>query len=159
MYTNIEFKKLINNRKKWVSYSKENNFDFDSILSGMYNDPSHTIIYQILQNAEDEVAKEVGFELLEDRLNRFHNGKDLDLEDIKGVTGFGYSKKKDDLTAIGKFGVGFKSVFAITETPYIYSGDCNIKIMDFVIPIMVNHKKFKDTLIFLPFNHNIRFQE
>jgi hypothetical protein len=152
-----EFEKLIEKRKDWVRSSKENKFDFDSILAGLYNDISH-FIYEILQNAEDEGAKEVRFELFEDRLDVYHNGKDFDLEDIDGVTGIGISKKKDDLTSIGKFGVGFKSVFAVTETPYIFSGEYRIKIEDFVIPsvVAINNEQINGTLIRLPFNHKLR---
>ena len=150
---------LIDKRKKWVKSSKENKFDFDSILAGLYNDPSH-FIYEILQNAEDEGAKEVRFEIFEDRLDIYHDGKDFDIEDIDGVTGIGISRKKDDLTSIGKFGVGFKSVFAITETPYIFSGEYRIKIEDFVIPSVVNsNEQVERTLIRLPFNHKLRHQE
>src|SRR4030042_6960352 len=156
MANNKEFEKLIEKRKDWVRASKENKFDFDSLLAGLYNDPSH-FIYEILQNAEDEGAKEVRFELFEDRLDVYHNGKDFDLEDIDGVTGIGISKKKDDLTSIGKFGVGFKSVFAVTETPYIFSGEYNIKIEDFVIPSEVSNKEqINGTLVRLPFNHKLR---
>lgn len=154
--SNKEFESLVENRKDWVRSSKENKFNFDSILAGLYNDPSH-FIYEILQNAEDEGAKEVRFELFEDGLDVYHNGKDFNLEDIDGVTGIGISKKKDDLTSIGKFGVGFKSVFAVTETPHIFSGEYNIKIDDFVIPSVVSNEQIKGTLIRLPFNHKSRF--
>lgn len=153
---NKEFERLIEKRKDWVRSSKENNFDFDSILAGLYNDPSH-FIYEILQNAEDAHAKEVRFELFEDRLDVYHDGKDFDLKDIDGVTGIGISTKKDDLNLIGKFGVGFKSVFAVTENPYIFSGEYKIKIEDFVIPSVVSDsEQVEGTLIRLPFNHNLR---
>jgi hypothetical protein len=152
---NNEFERLIEKRKDWVRSSKENKFDFDSILAGLYNDPSH-FIYEILQNAEDEGAKEVRFELFEDRLDVYHNGTDFDFEDIDGVTGIGISKKKDDLNSIGKFGVGFKSVFAVTETPYILSGEYKIKIEEFVIPSVVSSSDQVDgTLIRLPFDHKL----
>jgi len=39
--SNKEFERLVENRKDWVRSSKENKFDFDSILAGLYNDPSH----------------------------------------------------------------------------------------------------------------------
>ena len=156
MINNKDLEKLIEKRKGWVKSSEENKFDFDSILAGLYNNPSH-FIYEILQNAEDEGAKKVRFELLEDRLDVYHNGKDFDLEDIDGVTGIGISKKKDDLTTIGKFGVGFKSVFAVTETPYIFSGEYRIKIEDFVIPSVVSDNgQVNGTLISIPFNHKLR---
>lgn len=156
---NSDFLNLIERRKKWVASSKENKFDFGSLLAGLYHDPSH-FIYEILQNAEDEGAKEVRFELFEDRLDIYHNGKDFDLQDIDGVTGIGISKKKEDLTSIGKYGVGFKSVFAVTETPYIFSGEYNIKIEDFVVPSEINTtEQVEKTLIRLPFNHKKRLKE
>ncbi len=156
-----EIQRLIEKRRNWVKYSKENNFDFDSILAGLYTDPSH-FIYELLQNAEDEGAKEIRFELFKDRLDVYHNGKDFDLQDIEGVTGIGISKKKGDLNLIGKFGVGFKSVFAVTQTPEIYSGEYKIRIEDFVIPTPLNdsstpHKN--GTLIRIPFNHQFRSKE
>lgn len=151
----MTFEELVKKRKKWVESSKENQFDFDSILAGLYNDPSH-FIFELLQNAEDERATKVRFELFKDRLDFYHNGKDFDIDDIDGVTGIGISKKKEDLTSIGKFGVGFKSVFAITETPYIYSGDYKIKIEDFVVPSVIENGEYSNTLIRLPFNHKTR---
>ena len=158
---NKEFEELIKKRKEWVRSSKENNFDFDSILAGLYTEPSH-FIYELLQNAEDEGAKEIRFELFEDRLDVYHNGKDFDLQDIDGVTGIGISKKKEDLNSIGKFGVGFKSVFAVTQNPYIFSGEYAIKIEDFVVPTPIddNSKTRKnETLIRIPFNHKFRSRE
>ena len=155
----VKFDELVKKRKKWVASSKENKFDFESILAGLYNDPSH-FIYELLQNAEDEGAKEAKFDLFKDRLDFHHNGKDFDINDIEGVTGIGISKKKENLNLIGKFGVGFKSVFAITETPYIFSGKYSIKIEDFVVPAIVdNDEKINGTLIRLPFNHRKRSQE
>ena len=78
------------------------------------------------------------------------------------MTGIGISKKKKDLNFIGEFGVGFKSVFAVTQTPYIISGEYKIKIEDFVIPtpIDVSSTNLKNgTLIRTPFNHKYRSRE
>lgn len=156
---NESFAKLIEESKEWVRLSKSRGYDFDSILAGLHNDPSH-FIYEMLQNAEDEEAKEVRFELFEDRLDIYHDGKPFDFEDIKGVTGIGISTKKGMPGAIGKFGVGFKSVFAITETPYVFSGEYKIKIDDFVIPSVVDDNcQISETLIRLPFNHSKRTKE
>lgn len=79
------FDKLISRRQRWVQSSKENNFDFDSILAGIYNDPSH-FIYEILQNAEDANATEISFNLYSNRLKIKHNGKDFDFNDVDGIT-------------------------------------------------------------------------
>lgn len=151
-----EFQNLINARQSWVESSKKNNFDFDSILPGLYYDPSH-FIYEILQNAEDKNAKEIAFNLSENYLEIVHNGENFDFPDIDGVTGIGISTKKDDLNSIGKFGIGFKSVFAITQTPIIHSGDYHIKIEEYVLPSVISTKyNIGNTNITLPFNHSKR---
>lgn len=150
---------LIRKREQWVESSRDNNFDFNTILAGLYADPSH-FIYELLQNAEDEGAKQITIRLFKDKLEFYHDGKNFDVKDIDGVTGLGNSKKKEDLNAIGKFGVGFKSVFAVTRTPYIFSGEYKIKIRDFVVPVRINSEERIDkTLIRLPFNHDSRSQE
>lgn len=152
---NQNFDKLISKRQHWVQSSKENNFDFDSILAGIYNDPSH-FIYEILQNAEDAKATEISFTLFLDRLEIEHNGKQFDFKDVDGITGIGISTKKDDINSIGKFGVGFKSVFAITQTPVIHSSAFHFEIKDFVIPSIIDNNGITETLIVLPFNHPSR---
>lgn len=151
-----EIEKLKTNRKEWVDSSVKNNFDFKDILVGPYSDPSH-FIFEVLQNAEDAWATYVMFELFPERINIYHNGTDFDIKDVDGVTGIGISKKKGDITQIGKFGFGFKSVFAVTSTPFIFSGHYHFKIENFVIPIEVENKEeVKGTLISLPFNHEKR---
>ncbi len=155
---NENFDKLITKRQQWVQSSKENNFDFDSILAGIYNDPSH-FIYEILQNAEDAKATTISFYLYSDRLEIKHNGKDFDFNDVDGITGIGISTKKEDINSIGKFGVGFKSVFAITQTPVIHSGDFHFEIKDFVIPSLIDNNGITETLIVLPFNHPSRTED
>jgi hypothetical protein len=155
---NENFEKLISKRRRWVQSSKENNFDFDSILAGIYNDPSH-FIYEILQNAEDANATEISFNLHNDYLEIKHNGKDFDFDDVDGITGIGISTKKEDINSIGKFGVGFKSVFAITQVPVIHSGLFHFEIKDFVIPSLIDNNGIKETLIVLPFDHPSRSKE
>lgn len=149
---------LISKRKQWVQSSNENNFNFEGILAGLYNDPSH-FIYEILQNAEDAGATEIIFKVSKTNLEIIHNGKDFDFDDVKGITGIGISTKKDDINAIGKFGVGFKSVFAITKTPVIHSGNYHFEIDDFVVPSEIPSSDLESTLIILPFNHPTRKEE
>jgi len=155
----LDFQQLVLKRKKWVEINRENNFDLNGILAGLYNDPSH-FVYEILQNAEDAGANTVRFKLHVDRLEIFHDGVDFNDEDIDGITGIGISTKKDDINAIGKFGVGFKSVFAITQTPIIHSGPYHIEIKDFVVPSKISSsEEVEHTKITLPFNHELRSEE
>jgi hypothetical protein len=148
-----QFSTLVKKRKRWVRSSQENDFDFDGILAGQYNDRSH-FIYEILQNAEDAGASKVAFELSEDQLDIYHDGDDFTFKDVEGITGIGESKKKRDPNKIGEFGVGFKSVFAITETPHVYSGTYSFKIEDFVVPVTLdNNETLERTKITLPFKH------
>lgn len=154
-----QFEDLVKKRKNWVTSSKENNFDFDSILSGLYNNPSH-FIYEILQNAEDAGASSITFNLSKDNLEAIHNAKkDFDFADVDGITGIGISTKKEDINKIGKFGVGFKSVFAITQSPEIESGNFHFQIENFVVPKSLEKNNKKGTIIQLPFNHPIRKQD
>ena len=107
---------------------------FRRLLSDLYPDTAH-FIYELLQNAEDTKATTVHFTLNENCLEFIHNGERLFSEtDVKSITSFGNSTKRDDPTSIGKFGVGFKAVFAYTDTPEIHSGDFHFRIYDFVVP-------------------------
>ena len=145
---------LISNRKVWLDSTNKNNFNLEDLLAKPYSDPAH-FIFELLQNADDAGATEVEFELKSDCFVMRHNAKkDFDLKDIEGVTGIGNSPKKDELRPIGKFGLGFKSVFAVTNSPIIYSGIYRIMIKDFVLPIQVDGPLSVDgTQIILPFNN------
>ena len=145
---------LISNRKVWLDSTNKNKFNLDNLLAKPYSDPAH-FIFELLQNADDAGATEVEFELKSDCFVMRHNAKkNFDLKDIEGVTGIGNSQKKDELMPIGKFGLGFKSVFAVTNSPIIYSGIYRIMIKDFVLPIQVDGPLSVDgTQIILPFNN------
>ena len=157
MKINPELGELIGKRERWVEANQENEFDIEGILSGLYDDPSH-LVYEILQNAEDVGANRVKFTLKEDMLKIAHNGENFLYSNVDAITGIGKSTKKDDLTSIGKFGVGFKSVFAITTLPGIHSHPYYFNIKNFVVPDpyspsseIENNKQ--ETVIILPFNH------
>ncbi len=145
---------LIDKRKRYIEAERENGFNIKSILSGLYDDPSH-FIYEILQNAEDAHANEIIFKLFSDKIVVLNDGVDFIFEDVDSITSIGKSTKTEDLNAIGKFGIGFKSVFAITNTPTIRSGEYSFKIIDYVLPNQIkdNIKSTKKTQIEIPFNH------
>lgn len=129
----VNFVKASKGRGAYVGLKK--------LLTELYPDKAH-FIYELLQNAEDQDATKVEFILLNDRLVFRHNGKnDFTLNDIDSITNIGNSTKIDDPTTIGKFGVGFKAVYAYTNTPEIHSGEFDFKIIDMLIPENIGVEK------------------
>jgi len=129
------------------------------LLAHLYSDRTH-FIYEILQNAEDAGARagkpvRISFYLFEDRLEIRHNGKLFDEADVRGICGLVEGTKKEDLTQIGKFGIGFKSVYAYTNTPKVFSGDEAFCIKNYVLPHLAEKAAIQDdeTLFVFPFNH------
>jgi len=148
----MQFDDLIQSRSEWIEKSRENNFDFDAILSGLYTDSSH-FIYELIQNAEDANASYIEFRLTQNQIEVIHDGDDFTYDDVDGVTSIGKAGKRDDVNKIGTFGVGFKSVFAITKTPFVHSGKYHFKITDFVLPTTVTQIPLNNTTKFVfPFN-------
>lgn len=130
------FNELKELRKNLVKINKDNGtlLGLKGLLTKLYPDKAH-FIYELLQNAEDQHASEVIFTLFKDRLVFTHNGEnDFTLENIDSITNVGDSTKADDSTTIGKFGVGFKAVYAYTNTPEIHSGKFDFKIEEMFIP-------------------------
>jgi hypothetical protein len=103
------------------------------LLGQLYSDRTH-FIFELIQNAEDAGATELTFELFEDRLEVRHDGRPFTTADVRGICGVGQGAKAEDLTQIGKFGIGFKSVYAYTNTPRIYSSDEHFRIEKYVRP-------------------------
>ena len=131
-----DLRELHKKRKKWVEANQENNFEdgIKQLLTDLYPDNAH-FIYELLQNAEDAGASEVRFVLKEDSAIFEHNGSRIfSLKDVDAITSIGFSTKRDDYTSIGKFGIGFKAVFAYTATPEIESGEFHFCIHDMVVP-------------------------
>lgn len=133
------FEELSQRRRNYVAAAQDNGFEdgLRNLLADLYPDNAH-FIYELLQNAEDAGASEVTFELQLDGLKVEHDGKRLfDLRDIASITGIGQSTKPDDETKIGKFGVGFKAVFAYTQTPVIHSGEYSFAIQNLFMPVRI----------------------
>ena len=154
----IDIATLTKKRKKYVESARENNFEEGllNLLTELYPDNAH-FIYELLQNAEDTKATKILFELYDDQLVFYHNGKrDFDYDDIESITNIGHSTKKDDINQIGKFGVGFKAVFSYTSMPEIHSREVSFRIKDLFIPETIPPATVKDpytTMMIFPFNH------
>lgn len=117
---------IASQRQKLLDGIDANNGDINlDIFEDFYPDQAH-FIYELLQNAEDTEATEVFFELNENECSFEHNGtRHFNENDIRGITGIHNSTKKEQKDKIGKFGVGFKSVFVYTDSPAIYSQEYN----------------------------------
>ncbi|GAA4561038.1 sacsin N-terminal ATP-binding-like domain-containing protein [Planotetraspora kaengkrachanensis] len=102
-------------------------------LQRLYADRTH-FIFELLQNAEDAHATQVTFVLDRHQLVVQHDGRPFDEADVRGICGVSASTKDDELTAIGKFGIGFKSVYAYTTLPEVHSGEENFRIRHYVRP-------------------------
>src|SRR5947209_1794260 len=101
------------------------------LLADQYSDRTH-FIYELLQNAEDAIGwrlqsetgfqRAVTFRLGRDALSFRHSGLPFAEEHVRGICNIGKGTKRRDLTAIGKHGIGFKSVYAYTRHPEVHSG-------------------------------------
>lgn len=136
-----------------------------------YSDSAH-FIYELLQNADDTKASWVEFELQKNGLWFRHNGsvrftisdpehEEPDSESgalghINAITSIGNSTKIDQ-QKIGKFGIGFKAVFAYSDTPHIYDDAFSFKLENYIVPHVIDpdgvKRKQGETLFFFPFNH------
>jgi len=154
-----------------IKYGTDVNRYGPIILSKMYSDRTH-FLYELLQNTEDACERaamshhdeefNVFFNLFPDRLEIWHNGIPFNEKDVKGICGLAAGTKVDDYSQIGKFGIGFKSVYAYTKSPKIYSSNKSGKSFFFIIedfvhphPIdKISHIRDVQTLIVIPFNHD-----
>jgi hypothetical protein len=124
------------------------------LLANLYSDRTH-FVYELLQNAEDARATEVEFQLFSDRLELTHDGRLFDETDVRGICGLVEGTGRNDLNRIGKFGIGFKSVYAYTAAPEVHSGSEHFSIRHYVQPHPIPAKRIPrhKTLFVLPFNH------
>lgn len=83
-------------------------------------------ILELIQNAEDAgsgtgVSGNVEIWINKKRLKFVHNGRPFNEEDVRALCSI-RSSKKPELGTLGYLGIGFKSVFKVTDSPEIYSG-------------------------------------
>lgn len=103
------------------------------IVEDQYPDRAH-FIFELLQNAEDVKAKTAEFVLHRDKVVFEHDGATFTEDNVRGITNIGEGTKPEGGDEIGRFGVGFKAVFAYTESPAIWSPSFCFSISDFVYP-------------------------
>ena len=90
-----------------------------------YSDRTH-FIYELVQNADDNKSQCIELQLYENGLLVWNDGRQFSEADVRSICSIGFSNK--DLTQIGTFGMGFKAVYAYTDSPEVYSGDERFRI-------------------------------
>lgn len=130
-----------------------------------YSDEAH-FINELLQNSDDALASTVNIKLYADRIEYSHNGtvafsisdpdkegKDAERGHLNAITSIGASTKGGG-NAIGKFGIGFKSVFRYTDCPHIEDDNFSFEIHDYIVPIKADrgqiHRTKGETTFSLP---------
>ena len=136
----IDYQKIYaTNRDEWKALTREPQ-KYEALLAGHYSDSNH-FVYELLQNAEDENATKVVIEYYNDQLVFYHNGDPFDEGDVIGVSSMLMgTKDRNDAQTIGRFGMGFKSVFKYTYQPEIYSDNEAFVIKNYLLPVEVKTK-------------------
>lgn len=148
----IDYRKIYDtNRDQWKALTSEPQ-KYEALLAGHYSESNH-FVYELLQNAEDEFADRVVIEYYDDRLVFYHNGNPFDAKDVRGVSSMLMgTKDRDSAQTIGRFGMGFKSVFKYTYQPKIYSDDEAFIIENYLLPSEINdgwdYRKEKESLYY-----------
>lgn len=115
----------------------------EQLSEGLYERSDH-FIYELVQNAEDNsyadgVIPELKFLLLDhDPTNTenshgclciYNNEVGFLQENVKAICDFSASTKKGNSGFIGEKGLGFKSVFMVSDSPHIYSNGFQFKFL------------------------------
>lgn len=161
-------------REAWTIFKNPMYRGALEIAQNLYKDKAH-FVYELLQNADDQGATRARFILSRDFLIFVHNAlrhftitnpethevdqKEGRLGDINSIVSIAFSAKqgrKDNNVRIGKFGIGFKSVFQYTTRPEIYDDGVRFFIEDYILPELIEHdhpqRKPGETLFLFPFN-------
>ena len=96
------------------------------LSSDLYSKKSHFVL-EIVQNADDNAyiagtTPELGFAVSPDRMVVVNNELGFSQENVNAICSVGASSKSKDKTGyIGEKGIGFKSVFTVSNAPEIHS--------------------------------------
>ena len=160
---------LLRNKKlkDWKTFSDPEYVNLWKSVIEKYPETAH-FIYELIQNADDALATNVFIYLYQNKLVFKHNGKrqfsisdyrDRDgiMGDINSITSVACSTKKDEEQTIGKFGVGFKSVFQYTDAPAVYDDTFWFRIENYIVPTLLESdhelRQEGETLFEIPFKN------
>ena len=118
-----------NIRKRQLSSDKE--FVLDSLTGAIDRLQKafpryESFLMEFVQNADDAKSTSLRIEIKGDVIRIYNDGKPFSEEDVKSICKVGRSSKTPR-DYIGYLGVGFKSVFLISNCPEIHSGAYHFK--------------------------------
>jgi hypothetical protein len=128
MNTEQEFIESLQEEK--LSLSKSFTRSLDLLATGLFTRQGQ-FFYELIQNAEDctKEGEETTVEIIlrPDALIFRNNGQEFSKEDIRNLCDVGRTQKKSQDENIGFWGIGFKSVFRVTDSPHVLSGKYQFK--------------------------------
>ena len=129
-------KKAIEDIRKRIEASKGTHIWSDyvnalKLISQVVFTRSSGFILELIQNAEDaglgiDTPGMFEIKINEHRVKVTHNGRPFDENNVKALCGIRSSKKPEKGT-LGYLGIGFKSVFKVTDCPEVYSNGFQFK--------------------------------
>jgi hypothetical protein len=148
-----------------VKYGTEVSY-YGSDFADRYTERTH-FIFELLQNAEDALRwraeaepgnpfpRSVIFRLFPDHLEVTHSGLPFTDDHVRAICSIKRGTKAKNLNDIGKFGIGFKSIYAYSKRPEVHSGDEHFVIEHYVHPRPVSPRSVEEgqTLFYIPFDH------
>lgn len=136
MEENADKKKVVDEIRKEIEASRETHIWSDyvnalKLISQVVFTRGSGFILELIQNAEDAGFGLENQGIFEIRINKervkvTHNGRPFTENDVKAICGIRSSKKPERGT-LGYLGIGFKSVFKVTDCPEIYSNGFQFK--------------------------------
>ncbi len=147
----------------------------NEVSEGIYATDNH-FIYELIQNAEDTESEEkthsIEFTLEDDGLIVFNNETGFNKKQIDAICAFKKSTKSKEKNKgfIGEKGIGFKSVFKVSDRPAIFSNGYRFyfrrlddeDVTEYIIPHWIDDVELKNyplkfqnnthTTLFLPFD-------
>jgi hypothetical protein len=117
-------------REKEKQKSSDLDRALELISKELYGEKTHFVL-ELIQNAEDEEATGISFTIMENEIKVWNNGEAFTPDDVEAICSVRGGKRNK----IGFFGIGFKSVFNITDRPQVISGRYNFAIEKFIYPV------------------------
>ena len=117
--------------RDYINQNEEFKDKVARLIKDLYSRKPHFVL-ELIQNAEDNdydenVTPTIKFIICVDKIVIQNNEKGFKEKDVWSLCGIGETTKQKKLGYIGEKGIGFKSVFMVTNEPQIYSNGFQFK--------------------------------